>query len=135
MTGPWVAGTALHTVRQRWRNGRPLVLVLGSGISVGSGIPLGRELADHLVRVDHLAFLKGWPKTVEFLRAEGWPSRHETNAELLARYEAGLLNPAAARGETFETALPVGPPPFGGCVRSKRREDNSRVHPANLSSN
>jgi len=76
---------AFGALREAWCQGRPIVPLFGAGISVSAAIPFGKQLQDYLVRVAYLCHLDGWRDCHEYLMAEGWPSRHDLNAELWAR--------------------------------------------------
>ncbi len=81
---------AIRSLRHAWQTGRPIVPILGAGISVGAGIPIGSQITDYLVRVRYLSKAEGWRDPSEFLLAKGWPSRHRLAGELHARHHFRL---------------------------------------------
>jgi hypothetical protein len=75
-------------------NGRPIVPLLGAGISVEAGIPVTAHLNEYLTKLICLINLKFERKEIPFpVQAEGryitylnyygWPERHDVNQELL----------------------------------------------------
>jgi len=74
-------------LRSSWLAGKPIVPLLGAGISVGSAIPVTQHLVDYLIKVKCLSQLEKWDDCSEYLRFRGWPSRHQLNIDLVARTE------------------------------------------------
>jgi hypothetical protein len=61
---------------------RPIVFLLGAGVSVSAGIPLTSGICDYLNHVDLLRTLMGWQTPRDFLLTYGWPKRHELPIQL-----------------------------------------------------
>jgi hypothetical protein len=81
-------GTRDHVfrhLRNHWLDGKPIVPLLGAGLSVGSAIPVAAHLADYLVKVKCLSDLERWNDCSEYLRFRGWPGRHQLNIDLFAK--------------------------------------------------
>src|SRR4051812_45373381 len=77
---------AFNLIRTAVRQGRRIVPLLGSGISIDAGIPTSRFLSDYIVTVSGLARSAGWQNFREFFRKKGWPHRHDVWADWLAQY-------------------------------------------------
>jgi hypothetical protein len=75
----------LSFLRRAWLQGRPIVPLLGAGVSVGSAIPVTSQLVEYLVKVKCVSTDAKWPDSGEYLRVHGWPPRHQLNVELRAR--------------------------------------------------
>ncbi len=81
-----MADQAFNIINDARKRGRLIVPLLGSGISIEAGIPTSRLLVDYIVTVCAIAELSGWQDTREYLRVNGWPHRHSTWAEWLAKH-------------------------------------------------
>ncbi|MDX2199490.1 MAG: SIR2 family protein [Phycisphaerae bacterium] len=69
--------------------GRRVIPLLGSGISVESGIPTSAALADYIVTVYALANKRGWENCREYLRKWGWPHRHDAAIDWITHEPSG----------------------------------------------
>jgi hypothetical protein len=86
-------------LRAAWLRGRPVVPLVGAGISVPAGLPTTRQIADYLVRFRVLADLEGWgTDPSEYVAMRGWPSRHQLNVDVAVR-PAVVAPVAAERGQ------------------------------------
>lgn len=65
-----------NTICRAYDNDRPIVPLLGSGVSVDAGIPTSATLASYIVCVHALSSAQG-DHCSEYLRRNGWPHRHD----------------------------------------------------------
>jgi hypothetical protein len=75
--------------------GRPIIMLLGAGISVDAGIPLGTQLSQYLLRVASLIEKERHPGNDDpppigsfrtALLESAWPSRHELAVDLMVAH-------------------------------------------------
>lgn len=86
-------------IRDAWKAGRPIVPLLGAGVSVAAGIPVVRDIEEYFVKLvfeyaerDDKGGLSLTPLQ-ERIRTVGWPSRHQLNADVMLKLDAHGMNP------------------------------------------
>jgi hypothetical protein len=87
-TQEWAPRGNLHDLREDFYRGHPIVPILGSGLSIGAGIPVGTQITHYLRRVAQLLDAGG-SQLRERLRTQGWPSGHELDPELAGSWLSG----------------------------------------------
>lgn len=82
----WVSNSAeyaLDLLAEAQSDNRPVVLLLGAGMSADAGIPLAGQLSEYLVHVDALVREKGFSSARQYIEETRWPSRHDLRVSLM----------------------------------------------------
>jgi len=93
---------ALNVLRHADVTSRPVVFLLGAGISADAGIPLGGQLAQYLVEVEAHARQLELPVR-QYLDENRWPSRHDLRIETL--FAIGSNNGQQWTAHAFRSAF------------------------------
>ncbi|MEM1183990.1 MAG: SIR2 family protein [Planctomycetota bacterium] len=93
---------ALNVLRHADVTSRPVVFLLGAGISADAGIPLGGQLAQYLSEVEAHARRLKLPVR-QYLDENRWPSRHDLRIETL--FAIGSNNRQQWTAHAFRSAF------------------------------
>lgn len=86
-------------LRRAYETNRPVVFLLGAGMSSDSGIPLASQLSQYLVQVWAMIKAQGFSSTRQYIEEMGWPSRHDLRLELMLQYRKPSLNASLKNDE------------------------------------
>src|SRR6185437_12224008 len=111
---------AIKVLQDARKTRRPVIMLLGTGVSVDAGIPVGSQLTEYLVRLSEFIQLgrvddkilrardkvqnraKNIDKWIHEYPSGGfrqhlldtrWPSRHDLNVDLMVKFRSAQLGP------------------------------------------
>jgi hypothetical protein len=108
---PWVtskSSQAMQILDHARQTRRPVVLLLGAGVSVDAGIPLASQLKEYLTQIHQMVREEGFTNARQYVEELRWPSRHDLRVDLLLKgTERSLLTvmPQAERVATQAAML------------------------------
>ena len=69
---------------------RPVILLVGAGISVDSGFPVASQLTEYLVQLRYYVDTLGFASARQYVEEARWPSRHDLRIELMLQNDLQL---------------------------------------------
>ena len=84
----WVkssSSTAMRILEEAKNSRRPVVLLLGAGLSVDAGIPLASDLKEYLTQMLRLVRDEGFSNARQYVEETRWPSRHDLRIDLMLK--------------------------------------------------
>jgi SIR2-like domain len=85
---------AMWLLKEARAKSRPVIWLLGAGLSVDAGIPLAAQLSQYLVHFATLVRKRGFVSARHYLEESRWPSRHDLRVDLMLELaEPSLTRP------------------------------------------
>lgn len=78
---------------------RPVIWLLGAGLSVDAGIPLAAQLSQYLVHFATMVRTRGFVSARHYLEESRWPSRHDLRVDLMLALGEPALSTAMISSE------------------------------------